>query len=137
MIRVIPPPLEYGMDPELWEAVVDGLNAEGLSARLEEPVERRGAHEVTTVGVFLRDYAAGKTLDVIALVLWAKLRGKPRFGTMKDKPRRVPIYGPTGDVLRWSKCRPWTPTTAWRSAGLRFYDDPGPVTGLRAPFRAP
>jgi hypothetical protein len=101
MIRVFPPPLEAGVTPELWEAVVEGLNAEGLSARLEEPHEERAGQAVAIVGIFLSEFVATKTLDVIAQVLWTKLRGKRRLGTMQGKPRRVPIVGPDGNVLRW------------------------------------
>jgi hypothetical protein len=102
MIRVIPPPLEYGVNRELWEAVVDGLNAEGLSARLEAPEEQRGAPEVAlAVGIFLAEYVGEEALNTIRQVLWTKLRGKRRLGTMKGKPRRVPVYLPNGDVLTW------------------------------------
>ncbi len=101
MIRVIPDRMELGVMPEVWEAVVEGLNAEGLDARLERRVEYRDAYDIAEgVGLFLGGYVAEATLDVIAGVLREKLRGKRRVGPMKGQPRRVPIYGPNGDVLR-------------------------------------
>lgn len=53
------------------------------------------------VGIFLAGYVGDGVLDAIRRIVWDKLRGKRRLGTMKAQPRRIPIYGPNGDVLTW------------------------------------
>jgi hypothetical protein len=102
MIRVVPFPLDYGVDPEPWDGIVAALNAEGIFAHLDQPIERRDAGAAAeAVGIFLAGYVGEEVLDAIRRVVWDKLRGKRRLGTMKGQPRRIPIYGPNGDVLSW------------------------------------
>ena len=95
MLRVIPPPLDYSVNAEAWEEIVQALNARGLAARLEEPQETRSADLVADVGIYLAQYVGTEVLNAIRDIVLAKLRGTRQVGSK----RRVPIWAPDGKTV--------------------------------------
>jgi hypothetical protein len=90
-IVITPAPMEIGIYGAEWQAVCDEVDAAGLEATLERPIERRDTVHVileTSIAV-----TATKSLDVVIEILRKRLRRRDRH-----RPSVI-VYGPGGEVL--------------------------------------
>ena len=101
MIVITPAPMELGLHEAAYDELVQALADEGLEARIEPPIERRGGvpQEFVDVTVQVLDHVSDHVIELVIGYLLAKLR-MPRRGARKGVPRQGVILGPDGEVLR-------------------------------------
>jgi hypothetical protein len=106
MILVRTSVVEYGLYRDDYDAFVAALEAEGFSARVAVPEEQRGASAaVREVGIWLISEVAPSV--ALALIVDAVVRAagatfaRAKRGRRTQGLRRLPIYGPNGEVLAW------------------------------------
>lgn len=96
-IVITPSPMEFGLDRDMYDALVADLEAAGFDVRLEAPVERRGAIQHAGGDAVIQ--LLGDAAAIIAAVVTVTEAVRRHVHARRGRKKHVPFFGPKGERL--------------------------------------
>jgi len=106
MITIRTSVLEYRIYRDDYDAFVTALRHEGFATEIDQPMERRSAGDTAVeLGIWIWEHPeqAASLIAVAEAIRRAAAStiARARKARRTQQLRRLPIYGPDGEVLTW------------------------------------